>query len=341
MTDTTTTPPHMQNRPAYNLTGVDYTNIPRRKIDGPIIDVHTHTRDVGLTREYLRVADEYGISKIWTMAPLEDVEALQQAFPGRFEFIAIPKWQNLGPGADFIAEWISRLDGFYQRGSRLIKFHVAPGTQKRTGMDLDSPAIQQVIRHAYDLGYHFMSHVGDPRAWFGEDRKYKPSEGQRSFEQQFPMLERMLEKYPDRIHMGAHMGGSLEDLDALQKRLDRFPHYIVDSSATKWIVRGIALQSLSRVRDFFIQNQDRILFGSDLVVGEKYNHDHYASRYWVHQKLWETDFKGFSPIEDPDAPEGKPRLEGLDLPPEILEKFYRTNAQRWLHGKVLGKTNGQ
>ena len=332
----TATPPGAEI-PPYNLTGVDYSRIPSRKIAGPIIDVHTHTRDVALTREYLRVADEYSIGEIWTMAPLEDVDALQQAFPGRFQFIAIPKWQNLGPGEDFIAEWIRRLDEFYQRGSRLIKFHMAPGTQKRMGMDLDSPTIQRVIRHAYGLGYHFMSHVGDPRAWFGEDRKYKPSEGHRSFLEQFAMLERLLEKYPDRIHMGAHMGGSLEDLDALQTRLDRFPHYIVDSSATKWIVRAIAEQSASRVRDFFIRNQDRILFGSDLVVGEKYNHDHYASRYWVHQKLWESDFNGLSPIEDPDAANGKPRLVGLDLPVEVLEKMYRTNAQRWLFGQVLGR----
>ncbi len=322
----------------HNLTGVDYSRPPKRKTGGLVIDVHTHTRDAALTREYLRVADEYGIGRIWTMAPLEDVDALKAAFPGRFEFIAIPKWQNLGPGDDFIAEWMRRLDEFYKRGSRLIKFHMAPGTQKRTGMDLDSPAIQRVMQHAYELGYHFMSHVGDPRAWFGEDRKYKPSEGQRSFDQQFPMLERMLEKYPDRIHMGAHMGGSLEDMDSLQKRLDRYPHYIVDSSATKWIVRAIAEQDTARVREFFIRNQDRILFGSDLVVGEKYDHDHYASRYWVHQKLWETDFNGLSPIEDPDAAEGKPRLAGLNLPVEVLEKMYHTNARHWLYGRVLGRT---
>ena len=89
----------------HNLTGVDYSRPPKRKTGGLVIDVHTHTRDAALTREYLRVADEYGIGRIWTMAPLEDVDALKAAFPGRFEFIAIPKWQNLGPGEDFIKEW--------------------------------------------------------------------------------------------------------------------------------------------------------------------------------------------------------------------------------------------
>ncbi len=321
--------------PAHNRLGINYRDFPLRKISGLIIDAHTHTRDAALTREFIRAADDYSIGKIWTMAPLEDVDSLQQAFPGRFEFIAIPKWQNLGPGEDFLADWRRRMNEFYARGSRLIKFHNAPGTQKRMGMNLDHPEMRKIIQYAYELGYHFMSHVGDPKAWFGPGKKYDPKDGHKSYQQQFEMLDRMLEKYPDRVHLGAHIGGSMEDLDRLQRRLDRFPHYIVDSSATKWIVRGIAEQPVDRVREFFIRNQDRILFGSDLVVGEKYDYDHYASRYWVHQKQWETDYRGESPIEDPDAANGIPQLHGLNLPVEVLEKMYRTNAEKWLFGKVL------
>ena len=321
--------------PPYNRIGAAYRPAPKRKIPGLIIDVHTHSHNPQLTREFIRAADDYSIGNIWTMAPLEDVDPLRQAFPGRFEFIAIPKWQAMSSPKEFISDWHTRLEGFYAKSSRLIKFHNAPGTQKRMGMTLDHPDIQGVMDHAYRLGYHFMSHVGDPQAWFGEGKKYSPAEGHKSFVEQFPMLDRMLEKYPDRIHMGAHMGGLLEDLDTLQKRLDRYPHYIIDSSATKWMVRAIACQDVSRVRDFFIRNQDRILFGSDLVVGDKYNYDHYASRWWTHQKLWETDYNGESPIDDPDAPGGVPRLVGLNLPADVLEKLYRGNANRWLYGRVL------
>ncbi|MHB1767653.1 MAG: amidohydrolase family protein [Phycisphaerae bacterium] len=324
--------------PPHNRLGINYRAVPHRKISGLIIDAHTHTREPALTRDFLRAADAYGIGRIWTMAPLEDVDALREAFPGRFEFIAIPKWQNLGPGEDFVKEWRRRIDDFYARGSRLIKFHNAPGTQKRMGMNLDHPEMQSIMRQAYALGYHFMTHVGDPKAWFGPGKKYDPKDGHKSYLEQFEMLDRMLEKYPDRVHLGAHIGGSLEELDQLQRRLDRFPHYVVDSSATKWIVRGIAEQPLEPVREFFIRNQDRILFGSDLVVGEKYDFDHYASRYWVHQQQWETSYHGESPIDDPDAANGIPQLHGLNLPATVLEKLYRGNAEKWLFGKVLGKS---
>ncbi|MEI8196335.1 MAG: amidohydrolase family protein [Phycisphaerae bacterium] len=298
-----------------------------------------HAGTVEQTRTFIAAADAYGIGRIWTMTALENAAALRAAFPERFEFIAVPNWQSGGPNEPFISDWCRRLDAFYALGSRLIKFHQAPGTRVRWKMSLDHPLTRRVIKHAYELGYHFMTHVGDPKTWFLPGKPYADHAQFGTFEEQFPLLEQLLEEFPDRIHLGAHMGGSLEDLPALTKRLERFPNYVIDSSATKWIVRAIAEAAagkegdggagLSSMRDFFLKFQDRILFGSDIVVADRFNFDHYASRYWVHQMQWETLYRGESPIEDPDAVQ-PPQLVGLDLPPAVLEKIYRTNALRWL-----------
>jgi predicted TIM-barrel fold metal-dependent hydrolase len=341
MPDVPATPPH-------NRTGINYHNVPPRKVAvaGGILDAHNHTREAKFTALFVEVAAAYGVTEFYTMSPLEHVRELQEKFPGKFHFVAVPAWAAAKEGVNdkFFADWTRRIDEFYALGARLIKFHAAPGTCRRWGITLDDPRILAVAKHAYDLGYHFMTHVGDPAAWFCGNGNY--SDGTYgTLASQFAMLERMLERYPDRIHLGAHMGGCLEKLDILAKRLDRFPNYVVDTSATKWIVRAVAEQSPAAVRDFVIHYQDRILFGSDLVVGEKYDWDHYASRYWAHQKLWETDFRGESPITDPDAgqgfdpatdileeskADGIPHLAGLDLPAEVLRKLYRTNAERWL-----------
>ena len=123
MNETAATP--IRVTPPYNRLGLDYHNIPPRKIAGLITDAHTHAHNVDLTRAFLRAADDYSIGRIWTMAPLEDVDAMQAAFPGRFEFIAIPKWQELSSQASFIDDWLRRLDGFRAKGSRLMKFHAA------------------------------------------------------------------------------------------------------------------------------------------------------------------------------------------------------------------------
>jgi hypothetical protein len=119
----------------------------------------------------------------------------------------------------------------------------------------------------------------------------------------------------------------VEDPDFLQGLLDRHANYVLDTSATKWIVREVARQP-ERVREFMIRNADRILFGSDLVASDKFREfDHYASRYWAHLQMWETAYRGESPIEDPDA-EQPPRLAGVDLPEDVLRALYIENAQR-------------
>lgn len=336
----------MPELPPHNRLGLNYRKVPARKviIDGGIIDVHNHTREPALTQIMVDAANAYGISSFYTMAPLQHAQALAEKFAGKFKFIAIPEWMNASATPAFFEDWVKRVEGFHALGARLIKFHMAPGTQRRWGLTLDHPMMQHLAKEAYNMGFHFMSHFCDPKAWFYGTGKYADGT-YGTFDSQFAMLERFLEQYPDRIHLGAHMGGSLENLDALAKRLEKYPHYILDTSATKWIVRAVAEQSASAVKDFIIHFQDRILFGSDLVVGDKYDWDHYASRYWVHQKLWEEDYRDQSPIDDPDAgkgfdpatgtfdaknSDGVPRLVGLDLPNEVLVKIYRSNALRWL-----------
>jgi predicted TIM-barrel fold metal-dependent hydrolase len=335
----------------HNRLGLEYRDVPPRKVSipGGIIDAHNHTREVEVTRPMVEAARAYGVTEFWTMAPLEFVKPLQEAFPGQFHFIAIPAWQRAmkaPPDAEFFKDWRDRVEQFAALGARLIKFHSAPGTMRRWETSLDDPRIREIARAAYDLGYHFMTHIGDPKAWFFGKGVYADGT-YGTFESQFDQLERFLELYPDRLHLGAHMGGSLEDLERLARRLEKYPHYVVDMSATKWMLRGATEQSAQGVRDFFVAFQDRIVFGSDLVVGEKYSWDHYASRYWALQQLWETTYDGESPIEDPDGgqgfdpkrgvfdasrADGVPRIKGVDLPVEVLKKIYRTNAKTWLPG---------
>ena len=335
----------------HNRLGLDYHQPPPRRIHVPggIIDAHNHTRDLEYTRIMVDAAAAYGVTEFWTQAALEHAKPIRDAFPGKFHFVAVPNWQRAfksAPDAEFFKDWKCRIDEFVKLGARLVKFHAAPRTCKQWGISLDDPRITDIARHAYHLGCHFMSHIGDPKAWFfGKGPYADPSFG--TFESQFAQLERMLERYPDRLHLGAHMGGSLEALDLLARRLEKYPHYILDMSATKWMVRAVAEQSAPALRDFFVAFQDRIVFGSDLVVGDKYDWDHYASRYWTLQMAWETDYRGQSPIEDPDGgqgfnpptgtfdpskADGIPPLVGLHLPDEVLLKIYRTNAQRLLPG---------
>jgi predicted TIM-barrel fold metal-dependent hydrolase len=161
--------------------------------------------------------------------------------------------------------------------------------------------------------------------WWQPGGKYADSRAAGTKPEQYDQLEWFLERVAPRKVIAAHMGGYVEDVRFLQDLLDRYPNLLLDTGATKWMVREIARRP-DVIREFVIRNQDRILFGTDLVVDERYDFEHYASRYWTHLKLWETPYRGESPIEDPDA-DDPPRLAGLDLPAGVLRKLYYENAQ--------------
>jgi hypothetical protein len=84
-------------------------------------------------------------------------------------------------------------------------------------------------------------------------------------------------------------------------------------------------------REFVIRNQDRLIFGSDLVSGDNRDWEFLASRLWTHRKLWETAYVGPSPIYDPDVPDdAQPVLRGLALPDVVLQKIYHDNILKLL-----------
>ncbi len=310
-----------------NRLGLDYRAAPPRRHAGPILDVHTHVRDVELSRPYFEACDTYGITRTVSMSPLSDVDGLRAAYPGRLEFIAIPRWREFASTGEFQRQWIDDLSAFRARGARLCKFWMAPPMRHKHGLTLDSPFIREVAAEARALGYQFMVHVGDPSVWW--PGRYGAA-GFGTKADQYPPLERFLADNADRLVIGAHMGGCVEELDRLQALLDRHANFVVDSSATKWIVREVARQP-DAVRAFLLRNSERVLFGSDVVVNEKGGFEHYASRYWAHQMLWETGYRGESPIEDPDA--APPMLAGVELPAEVLERMYWGNAARLLPGE--------
>ncbi len=310
-----------------NRIGIDYQAVPARRINVPIVDIHAHVRNVESARLFLEVALRYGVRKVVTMTGIDQVDPLMAEFPDFLEFNAVPNWRAFGVTPEFGQSWMADLASFRQRGARLCKFWMAPPARERNGLTLEHEFLRPVIDHALDLGYEFMVHIGDPSVWWRPGAKYADNAKVGTKRDQYSQLESFLMRVSPRRVIGAHMGGTVEDLPFLQSLLDRFPNYFIDTSATKWIVREVAWQP-EEVGAFVTKNAERVLFGSDLVTETKYDFDHYASRYWSHQMMWESAYRGESPIEDPDAP-NPPLLSGVNLGEDVLRKIYVENAARF------------
>jgi predicted TIM-barrel fold metal-dependent hydrolase len=317
--------------PDHNRTGVNFrAPMPRPKVNGIVIDFHCHLLAARHAPAWFEAAEHYGISTFLSMTPLEEVVRLQRNYPGRLQFIVVPKWQDMGttPLERWIDDWRRRLDMFCNLGSRMVKFHMAPSTIERRGLKLDSPLLEPFFEAIIERKLAVMTHVGDPDTWYCS--KYTDCGKYGTRDEHYATWERVMQRYPDIPWIGAHMAGNPEDLGRLQRLLDTYPNLLLDCSATRWMVREISNRR-DEAREFFIRNADRIIWGSDQVSGDDRGFDFLASRWWAHRKMWETAFIGPTPIHDPDLPEDQqPQMRGLALPDEVLQKLYHDNAIKFL-----------
>jgi hypothetical protein len=311
----------------YNRIGLDFRQpIPRPKVNGPVIDAHCHLLAARHAPVWFETADHYGLDYFITMTPLEEAVALQRDWGHRLQFIAVPRWGD--SSSTWADEWMTRLEAFYNIGSRIAKFHAAPGTMLMRGHRLDEPVYRPLLREVRDRRMVIMTHIGDPDTWY--HGKYADAAKYGTRDEHYRMWESLLEEYRGTPWLGAHLGGNPEDLPRLQSLLDRFPDLVLDCSATRWMAREVSARR-ERAREFFIRNQDRLLFGSDQVSFDDRGFDFLASRWWVHRKLWETAYAGPNPIRDADLPpDHQPELRGLALPDDVLQKLYHDNALKLL-----------
>ncbi|NBC10249.1 MAG: amidohydrolase family protein [Planctomycetes bacterium] len=335
-----------------NRLGLDYAaEAASFPYTGPIIDLHTHVSSPEAAAVFLDAAERFGVVKTWTMTGLEKARRVRGFAGDKIEFICVPDYAKRDEPGTFTTQWLKDIEAFRtELGSRIIKFWAAPrGLDVAAGPDsplrLDSPIRLEGMKLAYDLGYRiFMTHVGDPDTWFATTYADAAKYGTKP--DQFIALERLMDQYDDVTWIGAHLSGSPENLDFVQGLLDRHPNYLVDTSATKWMVRELSKHP-QRFATFCEANPGRVLFGTDIVANDENvtrqddddphkpdGYDLYASRFWALRTLLETDYDGPSPIVDPDLrlidpsadPKSTATLRGCGMRGNLLDDIYYRNA---------------
>ncbi len=329
-----TAPTHPANR-----LGLTYRHeATRLPWTGPIWDVHTHLHDLPAAQRYFEVADLFAVQRVWTMSPLELVDDLSARYGSRLRFIAVPNYLARHLPETFTTDWLKRIEGFAAKGCRVCKFWAAPrGQDLHPALRLDSPTVRQAMRLAKSLGMMLMIHIADPDTWFATH--YRDHHRYGTKPEQYETLSHLLDEHHDIPWLAAHMAGNPEHLDQLQALLDRHPNLHIDTSATKWMVRELSKHPYE-FRDFCQRNPGRVLFGSDSVAdSHNISFDLLASRYWALRTLFETDYQGPSPIDDPDLqlldpslPTGTtPTLRGAKFDPATLATVYHGAARQLMN----------
>ena len=314
--------------------------VPQAKF--PAIDFHGHPRGVFESAEALealgRVLDTLNV-RVMVAAnsmsgdALADAVALVAASPtmkNRIRILTGIDFRDVGPGwaeravAQLRADIAAGAVGIGEVGKGLgLSIKKRDGTRLR----IDDPDLDPVWQEAGRLGIPVFIHTADPAEFFKDtidytnerwlelglfpNRRYPPEQFP-GFEQLMTERDNLFRRHPNTTFVAAHMGWHANDLERLGRLLDELPNVHTEMGA---VLYEIGRQPRA-ARDFFIEYQDRILFGKDAFQPDEYPY------YW---RVLETRDDYFDYYRDYHA---FWKLYGIDLPDDVLRKVYFQNALR-------------
>lgn len=273
------------------------------------------------------------------------VQGLYEAHPTQYFFCpTFDLTRRNEPG--YVEEVIKYLDDAFGQGAVMVKIYKEVGLELKkpdgTWLMPDDPIFDPIYEHMAKSGKPMLSHFAEPlAAWLPLDEKsvhysYYSRHPEWHFytQKDIPAHEaviaarsRVLEKHPDLVMIGAHLGSLEHDVKVLGAYLDRYPNFHVDIAARS---ADLSRQSAEEVRAFFIQYQDRVLYGSDIGVdlpeSGAYTAEEMAKIAGNAEGHYRRDWTYFSGTGTVEV-KGK-SVECLSLPREVLEKFYHKNAER-------------
>ncbi|UCH34807.1 MAG: amidohydrolase [Armatimonadota bacterium] len=283
----------------------------------PKISMHEHYRVGGNIDALLAVMDELNIRKMILvptgsppdngkyrehMAALLDI---QRRHPDRI--VAFATVDESDPEAPRILRQ-AIADG--AKGLKLIgghpDFYDAP---------LDSALMHELMAVCRDAGLPVLIHVS--MAAYPE------------MQEQF---ERLVADFPEVTFIAAHYCKHAPRLGPARELLDRHPNLYTDLSMGGGVSRYLRQIDADpqQFRRFVMDYQDRVMWGSDIILDEgkgesfvrsRVSEDLHLFRRRIHASRW----------ADYEVP-----LHGLELPEQVLRKIYWDNPWRILGERVLG-----
>jgi len=262
---------------------------------------------------------------------------------GFLSTISLDNWTD----EDWAEKEIERIKTTFEQGAIGIKIWKNIGMTYKDDLGnfimADHPRLEPIFQFVQDQGKTLMAHLGEPKnCWLpleemtvNNDRTYFKEHPEYhmylhpeypSYEQQVEARDNLLEKFPQIRFVGAHLGSLEWDVDELAKRLDRFPNMAVDMAARIGHLQFQSQLDSEKVRDFMINYQDRLIYGTDLGISG--NPD--SERVKINAKAtWEADWKYFVTDQTMDNSVVTGSFQGLKLPKAVIEKIYFHNAVKW------------
>ena len=314
--------------------------VPRAK--HPVVDVHSHHRGLSQSR-WARIVSEIdalnlqvlvNLSGGWGSQLQRGIESIRQSpNPDRMVFFANLNFgRGVYPGfGEAAAVQLERDVAAGAVGLKFFKnFGINVRDQNGKRVPVDHPDLDPVFEMCARLDIPVLIHVGEPSEFYEPVDKLNerwleltllpnrrlPADRYPGFDEMMGERDRLFARHPNTRFIAAHMGWHANDLGRLGAVLDRFPNVYAETAA---ILYELGRQPRT-AREFFIEYQDRILFGKDSYRPNEFPYywrtfetaDEYFDYYRRYHAFW--------------------KLYGMNLPDEVLRKVYYRNALRVVPG---------
>ena len=308
-----------------------------KKAKYPFIDVHNHQFDMPvkklskLTAEMdgLNMAFMINLSGFRGLYLQKSLENIKENAPTRFGLFLNVDFEAIDD-KDFAVRQVDLIHQAVKQGVMGLKVYKSLGltSKDKNGnrIAINDVRLDPIWKACGDNNIPVLIHSGEPASfWEPKDKfnerwlelrqkpgRYRDPAINPSFEEVLAEQHDVFRKHPNTTFINAHLGWMGNDLDRLGKHLDQYPNVVTEIGA---VLAELGRQPL-RARQFFIEYQDRILFGKDAYQ---------VSEYYTYFRVLETDDEYFDYYRKRHA---HWKMYGLALPDSILKKLYHQNALR-------------
>ena len=313
----------------------------------PFVDIHSHQSNVNeeLISRLIKEMDEMNMATMINLSGKgssrnrDDSEAQEylssmirqfnERAPGRFIVFTNLSFNGFGT-----KEWkekaVAELETDVKNGANGLKIFKSLGLNvndingKR--VPINHPDLDAIWAKCGELGIPVLIHAADPASFWdpmdGNNERWlelklrpnrkRAADNPAPFNQIIAEQHDIFKKHSNTTFVNAHMGWMANDLAKAAKHLDEFPNVNFGIAA---VIAEFGRQPRA-ARKFFIDYQDRILFGKDAYNQEE---------FYTYFRVLETEDEYFPYYKKYHA---YWRMYGLGLPDEVLKKVYYKNALR-------------
>lgn len=269
-------------------------------------------------------------------------------YPGQLAYVtsfSMDGWEN--------HDWwqrktIERLEESIEKGASGVKVwkNIGLVLKDRDGefLMIDDPVLDPVFDFIATQGLPLYGHIGEPgNTWLpleemtvAQDYNYFVDHPQYhmyqhpeypSYDQIIEARNNMLDKNPNLVFIGCHLGSMEWSIEMMSEHLDRYPNMIYDMAHRVPHLQFLAQKNRDLVRDFFIRYQDRLIYSTDLQLYDDSDPDEFAS---LTRNTWKEDWEFFVTDNEMDNFQFEGSFTGLKLPKSAIDKLYLENVRKWV-----------